>query len=30
MSAADKLKVAEKVSLMMQQLAKADQAKQVS
>lgn len=30
MSAADKLKVAEKVSLVMQQLAKADQAKQVS
>lgn len=30
MSAADKLKIAEKVSLVMQQLAKADQAKQVS
>ncbi len=30
MSAADKLKIAEKVSLVMQQLAKAEQAKQVS
>ena len=30
MSAADKLKVAEKVSLMMQQLSKADQAKLAS